>query len=252
MDTGLKTLMHHGRPAMPAACPGPCNNAWRKAEAAQAADGTEHQIAPAWGNPIHCQRCTDRAHSQLGELPELVVAIQLEAVNGTTPKATGTIGRTTAVLSWPGQASRILTDHIITGLLGLEDVIRAGRQLPARDARGREGVDLVASVTFLRSHLIWVLDRYPGETDPTTGETMDPAALIRQWHRGAEKFTRRDARLEHHPLPCPRCDLLTLFRADGENYIECRNVNCQTLLTPAEYHEHSQQLATAHRSLAAA
>jgi hypothetical protein len=227
---------------MPAPCPGPCNNAWRKAEQQLAANFTSHDLTPTWGQPNHCQRCTDRSHAQLAELPELVAAIRLEALNGTAPKTTGTIGRTT-VPSWPGQAARILTDHIISGLLGLEDVIRAGRHLPARAARGREGADLTVAVTFLRAHLGWALDRYPGESDPETGETMDPAALIRSWHRGAERFTRRDPRLEHRRVPCPRCELLTLFRAEGDEYIGCRNIACEVLLTPAEFEEHAEKLA---------
>lgn len=227
---------------MPAPCPGSCNTAWRKAEQQLTADGTEHHLTPTWGEPNHCERCTTRAHGQLAELPELIVAIRLEALNGTAPKTTGTIGRA-AVPSWPGQAARILTDHIVTGLLGLEDVIRAGRHLPARAARGREGIDLTAAATFLLAHLSWALDRYPGELDPTTGETMDPAALIRAWHRTAEKFTRRDPRLEHRRVPCPRCELLTLFRTEGDDYIGCRNLACELLLTPAEFDEHAENLA---------
>ncbi|MCX5063759.1 hypothetical protein OG895_43490 [Streptomyces sp. NBC_00201] len=101
---------------MPAPCPGPCNNAWRTAEA----NGTDHDLTPTWGDPIHCGRCTTRTLAQLAELPELVAAISLEALNGTAPKTTGTISRT-AVPSWPGQAARILTEHIIGELLGLED-----------------------------------------------------------------------------------------------------------------------------------
>lgn len=223
----------------PAPCPGPCNNAWRTAEA----NDTEHDLTPTWGQPIHCGRCQLRAQAQLTELPELVAAISLEALNGTAPKTSGTIGRT-AVPSWPGQAARILTEHIVEGLLGIEDVIRAGRRLRPRDMRGREGADVTAAVTFLRAHLSWALERYPGETDAATGETMDPAALIRQWHRGAQRFTRRDPRLEHHRIPCPRCELLTLFRSDGDDYIECRNINCQTLLTPGEYLDHTKRLAS--------
>jgi hypothetical protein len=231
----------------PIPCPGPCNNAWRTAEATN----TDHDLTPAWGKPIHCDRCVLRAQAQLAELPELVAAISLEALNGTAPKSTGTIGRT-SLPSWPGQAARILTEHVIGELLGLEDVIRAGRRLPGRTVRGREGSDLTAAVTFLRAHLTWALDRYPGETDPATGETMDPAALIRRLHHGAQRFTRRDPRLEHHRVPCPRCDLLTLVRGDGEDYIECRNINCQTLLTPAEYADHTQRLAAEQRALTSA
>lgn len=222
-----------------APCPGPCNNAWRTAEAA----GTEQDVRPVWGQPIHCNRCALRAQAQLAEFPELVAAISLEALNGTAPRSTGTIGRT-AVPSWPGQAARILTDHIIDGLLGLEDAIRAGRQLPTRGVRGREGADLTTAVTFLRAHLPWALDRYPGETDAETGATMDPADLIRRWHNAAQRFTGRHPRLEHHPVPCPRCQLRSLYRADGEDYIECRNINCQTLLTPGEYAEHTSRLAS--------
>ncbi|MER6980151.1 hypothetical protein [Streptomyces carpinensis] len=223
---------------MTAVCPGPCNNAWRNAEAA----GQPHDIPATWGQPIHCLRCANRAHSQLAELPELVVAIGLEAVHGTAPRSSGTIGRT-ATPCWPGQASRLLTDHIVEGLLGLEDAIPAVRRLPGRAARGREGADVTASVTFLRAHLGWALDRYPGETDSISGETMDPAALIRRWHRTAERFTRRDPRLEHHRVPCPRCDMLTLFRADDDDYIGCRNLACEVLLAPSEFEEHTQRLA---------
>ncbi|WP_439947183.1 hypothetical protein [Streptomyces sp. BBFR109] len=233
---------------MTAACPGPCNNAWRNAETSN----QPHDIPVTWGHPIHCPRCTDRAHTQLGELPELVVAVSLEAEFGTVPKLTGTIGRTTTTPSFPGQASRVLAEHIITGLLGLEDVIRAGRRLPARQARGREGADLTAAVAFLRAHLGWALDRYPGETDPATGETMDPAALIRRWHRGAELFTRRDARLEHRQVPCPRCELLSLYRAEGDDYIGCRNLECEVLLTPTEFQAHTEQLARQYKLVKAA
>ncbi|MFI8535350.1 hypothetical protein ACIGMX_34535 [Streptomyces aquilus] len=224
---------------MTAPCPGPCNNAWRNAEA-----GGDHDLTPTWGQPIHCTRCTLRAQAQLAEFPELVAAISLEALNGTAPKTTGTIGRAAAP-SWPGQAARILTDHIVDGLLGLEDAIRAGRHLPSRTVRGREGSDLTAAVTFLRAHLPWALERFPGETDPATGATMDPADLIRRWHSAGQRFTRQHPRLEHHRVPCPRCELLTLYRADGEDYIECRNPNCQTLITPGEYADHTKELAAA-------
>ena len=236
----------------PTPCPGICNTAWRKAEQQLADTGTEHHLTPTWGQPNHCQRCTDRAHQQLDELPELIVAVRLEAVYGTAPKLTGTIGRTATSPAFPGQASRFLAEHIVTGLLGLEDVVRAGRRLPTRVVRGREGADLAAAVTFLRAHLSWALDRYPGETDPETGETMDPAALIRQWHRAAERFTRRDARLEHRRVPCPRCELLTLFRADADDYIACRNLACEVLLTPAEFEEHARNLAEMYKAPAAA
>jgi hypothetical protein len=235
----------------PAPCPGPCNNAWRRAEQQLAADGTEHDIPVTWGQPIHCMRCTQRAHAQLAELPELVVAISLEAVHGTAPKNTGTIGRAGAV-AWPGQAARLLIDHIAGGLLTLEDDVRELRQLRHRPGRGTEGRNVTGAVRFLGAHLEWALIAHPLAEEIHDRLSGNPAAQISGWHGAATRFTRRDARLEHHRVPCPRCDLLTLFRADGDDYIECRNINCQTLLTPSEYLEHSRQTASLYRSSAAA
>ena len=233
----------------PAPCPGSCNNAWRRAEAQLAADGSEHDIPVTWGQPVHCLRCTTRAHHQLAELPELVVAISLEAIHGTTAKTTGTIGRTT-VPAWPGQAPRLLTDHIVGGLLELEDDIRELRTLTHRPGRGTEGRDITGTIRFLSAHLDWALTQHP-----LAGETHDrlsgnPAAQIQGWHRAAHRFTRRDARLEHHRVPCPRCDLLTLYRAEGDDYIGCRNIACEVLLTPAEFLDHTKKLAAEYKTVA--
>jgi len=228
------------------ACPGTCNNAWRLAEAQQATDGTGHDIPVTWGQPVHCPRCTHRAHTQLAELPELIVAIGLEALHGTAPKNTGTIGRV-HIPAWPGQAARMMTDHIVGGLLELEDDIRELRTLTSRPGRGSEGRNVTSAVRFLTAHLDWALTEHPAAGEIHDRLSANPAAQITTWHRAAQRFTRRDARLEHHRVPCPRCELLTLYRADGDDYIECRNINCQLLLTPGEYHDHTHQLAGEHR-----
>lgn len=237
--------------ATPTVCPGSCNNAWRLAEAACATDGTPHDIPVTWGQPVHCQRCAIRTHAQLSELPELIVAIGLEALHGTAPKTTGTIGRA-AVASWPGQASRLLTDHIVGGLLELEDDIRELRHLRHRPGRGTEAKNAAGAVLFLTRHLNWALIEHPAAQEIHDRLSANPAAQITGWHRTATRFTRRDARLEHYRVPCPRCELLTLYRGEGDDYIECRNLNCQLLLTPAEYHEHTRRLADQTRMTKAA
>ncbi|MGW2936047.1 hypothetical protein ACWDA7_30315 [Streptomyces sp. NPDC001156] len=229
---------------MPAPCPGPCNNAWRRAEQQLAADGTPHDIPVTWGQPVHCLRCIARAQAQLLELPELVVAISLEAVNGTAPKTSGTIGRSPTP-SWPGQAARLLTDHIVGGLLDLEDDVRELRRLRHRPGRGTEGRNAAGAVRFLSAHLEWALAEHPLAEELHEPQSGNPAVQIYGWHRVALRFTRRDARLEHYRVPCPRCELLTLFRGDAEDYIECRNINCGLLLTPAEYFDHTKRLASA-------
>ena len=233
------------------ACPGSCNNAWRLAEAQLATDGTPHDIPVTWGQPVHCPRCTNRAHHQLAELPELIVAIGLEAMYGTAPKNTGTIGRV-HIPAWPGQASRLLTDHIVGGLTELEDDIRDLRGLRRRPGRGTEAKTSLGAGQFRTAHLEWALTQHPAAGEPPARLSANPAAQITGWHRAAQRFTRRDTRLEHHRVPCPRCDMLTLYRADGDDYIECRNINCQTLLTPGEYHDHTQRLADQTRMAKAA
>ncbi len=232
---------------IPSFCPGRCNNAWRVAEAALGAVGTPHDIPATWGQPVHCERCVGRARAQLADLPELIVAIGLEALHGTAPRTAGVAGRSGrgSAPSWPGQASRLMTDHIVGGLLELEDDIRELRGFSVRHGRGTEAQNAAGAVQFLTAHLEWALTEHPAASEVHDRLSANPAAQITSWHRAAQRFTGRDARIERYCLPCPRCDLLTLYRADGEDYIECRNVSCQVLLTPAEYQDHSRQLAGA-------
>ncbi len=220
-------------------CPGRENHAWRRAEAV----GEPHDLSPRYGDPIHCARCTADAHRQLAELPELVAAISLEATHGSRGPKVGTIGRTTNVAAWPGQASRLLTDHIVGGMLELEDDIRELRQLHTRPGRRTEGAALTAATRFLAAHLHWALTNHPAAQEPHDRDSANPAAQIAGWHRAAERFTARDNRLEHYRVPCPRCSLLTLCKADGDEYIGCRNTACEVLLTSTEYLDHVRTLA---------
>lgn len=232
----------------PTPCSGRCNTAWRRAEQDRITLGTLHELSPHWGQPLHCDPCVTRARQQLAELPELVAAIWLEAVNGSRGPKTGTIGRSAAaVASWPGQASRLMTDHIVGGMLELEDDIRELRRLRIRPGRGTEGRNVNGAAQFLTVHLDWALANHPAATEIHDRDSANPASQISGWHRAAQRFTARDPRLEHHRVPCPRCDMLTLYRADGDDYIGCRNPACELLLTPGELHEHTRTLASTHR-----
>jgi hypothetical protein len=228
----------------PVACPGRENRAWREAQQKLVEYGTPHELAPRWGQPAHCGACSSRAHQHLTELPELVAAVWLEATHGSRGPKMGTIGRISgAIPAWPGQASRLLTDHIVGGMLELEDDIRQLRRLRTRPGRGTEGRDVTGAVKFLGAHLEWALTQHPAAGEAHDRDSANPASQINEWHRAALRFTSRDPRLEHHRVPCPRCEMLTLFRADGDDYIECRNTACGLLLTPAEYTNHTSSLA---------
>ncbi|MEV5138444.1 hypothetical protein AB0K71_05800 [Streptomyces syringium] len=237
---------------VPVPCPGPENNAWRRAEQGRAERNTEHELTPTWGHPLHCTRCAARARTELAELPELLAAVSLEATHASPGPRAGTIGRTSTEPPWPGQASRLLTDHIVGGLLALEDDIRDLRSLNPRTGPWREGATVTASARFLDTHLAWALEHHPLAGEPHDRLSGNPAAQIHGWHRAALRFTGRDTRVEHHRVPCPRCELLTLFRSDGDDYIECRNIACGALLTPAECAQRIKAVALIYAENAAA
>lgn len=223
-------------------CPGRENNAWRKAETT----GADHDLTPRYGEPVHCHRCAHDAHRQLAELPLLLAAVQMEATRGSSGPKVGTIGRIGgAVAAWPGQASRLMVDYIVGGLVELEDDIRDLRRLNTRPGRGTEGSVITGAVRFLEAHLDWALTHHPAAVEPHHRDGANPAGQIAAWHHAAERFTKRDTRLEHYRIPCPRCALLTLCRADGDDYIGCRNPACEVLLTGAEYLDHVRELAAA-------
>ncbi|MFE5868798.1 hypothetical protein ACFQ6V_09110 [Streptomyces roseifaciens] len=230
---------------VPAPCPGSHNDAWRRAEAERAATGIDHDLSAAWGDPLHCSRCTARATSQLLELPELVAAIWLEAAHSSRAPQLGTIGRSTAEPPWPGQPSRLLTDYIVGGLLDLEDDIRHLRRLNPRHPGTREGAAVTGAVRFLATHLDWALTQHPAAAETHSRLSGNPAAQIATWHAAATYFTRRDPGTRKYAAPCPRCDLLSLYRTDGDDYIECRNGVCGLLLTPAEYELSARERAAA-------
>lgn len=218
---------------MPAltACPSRHNDAWRRAEATE----QPHDLQPVYGSPVHCLGCQGRAYHQLRELPELLAAVWLEATRGTRPKQTGTIGRTGQRPAWPGEQARMVTDWIVGGLTELEDDIREQRHLNHRPSRGREGQTATGAVNFLTVHLEWALAEHPAATELYDRDSANPGSQIASWHRLAERFTKRDKLTVQMAAPCPRCDLRTLARADGDAYIECRNPACGGLLTEGEY-----------------
>lgn len=227
-------------PNSPTACPGPCSRAWRQAETT----GAPHQLQPSWGQSVHCYGCQTRTRTALHQLPELLAAIHLEAIHGTARPADVTTSRPANIAPWPGQASRLLTDLIVGGLTELEDDIRDLRRLNARPTAVREGITVTTTVNFLSVHLAWAMEQHPAAAEIHERGTANPAAQIIAWYRMAERFTSRDQRLEQREAPCRRCGWRSLFFADGADYIECRNPNCETLMTEQEYRDWANEVAT--------
>lgn len=236
----------------PAPCPGPCNNAWRRSEALREADGTEHHLTPAWGQPVQCDGCTERARHQIEELPELLEAALLEALEGTPAKSVGTIGRVTTA-TWPGQASRLLVDQIVSEMAELEADILIRRSIwhidrqPNRGTAPNESEHIRGITGTLLAHWDWAMQYHPAADEPHTAGNANPGGQAASWHRTLQLFTRRDNPRLQLTAPCPRCHLKSLSHTNGETFIACRNPECELLLSREEYDRHAKEVADAVR-----
>jgi hypothetical protein len=188
----------------------------------------------------------------LHALPELLVAVHFEATHGTARPADVTTMRPAGIAPWPGQASRLLTDLIVGGLTELEDDIRDLRRLRARPAAVREGAVVTETVAFLDTHLAWLMAEHPCAGEIHERGSANPASQIGVWHRMAERFTARDNRPQQRTAPCKHCGWRSLFYSHGEDYIECTNPDCGTLMTEQEYAAWARECATNEEFQAAA
>ncbi|MFG2412288.1 hypothetical protein [Streptomyces goshikiensis] len=241
----------------PTACPGLCNTAWRRAEAIREEAGTEHHLTPTWGRPVQCDACTERARHQLAELPELLAAVQLEALHGTRSPSTATIGSrgSSDAPAWPGQTARLLLEAILdeTEELMADVLVRRGiwavDSEPAR-AGITEGRRITDAAKILSAHLDWMMQHHPAASEPHDRGNANPAAQIRGWHGSAQRFIKAHPQHDVRRLaPCPRCKGPYLaesreLRLVGDRpYIECRDPDCQRILTSAEYDDYVKGLA---------
>ncbi|MFC8676695.1 hypothetical protein ACFUEN_28920 [Streptomyces griseorubiginosus] len=248
--------------ATPTPCVGVCNVAWRRAEHLHRTQRIPHDIPVTWGNPVHCEGCVDRARRHLAELPELLVAVSLEPLYGQRGIPTAsTTSAPTDTTPWPGQAARLLTDHIAGGLAETAADLRHLRRLgehPIRTPGVREGAWISLTVRLLDAHADWLLQEHPLATESHEPARLgrdiipsgNPAAQIAGWHRAATRFTRRDKAPETKRFaPCKRCggpwlaESRDLRLVDDEPYIECQDPDCRALLTHAEYARYVKDLA---------
>lgn len=232
---------------MPTTCPGPCNNAWRRAETVLADTSTPHTIQPAWGQPAQCWGCVDRTRQQLEELPKLLAAALKEALEGTPTKLAGTIGRISAPV-WPGQASRLLVDRIVSEMAELQADILTLRGIwhPDHAVTAGTGPDeerrIAAIATSLTAHWEWAMQNHPAAGEPYDRGNANPGSQADGWYRTLQRFTKNHEQWDERRLaPCPRChgpylvESRDLRLVDDKPYIECRDPDCCRIMTHAEY-----------------
>lgn len=240
----------------PHPCPGPCNNAWRRAEALADEAGDQNHITPAWGQPVQCYGCVERARRQIDELPELLTAVQLEAVYGARPQSTATIhSRPNDAPAWPGQAARLLIDNLLGEMEELEGDILVQRHIRKAEAEYdvngiREGQRITTTCRTLAAHLEWMAQQHPCADEPHDQGNANPLGQIRHWHAAAQRFTKAHPQHDVRKMaPCPRCkgpylaESRDLRLVDDKPYIECRDPDCRRIMTTAEYDTYVKALA---------
>lgn len=242
---------------MPTPCPGPCNNAWRRAETALAETGTEHHLTPAWGQPVQCYECVDRTREQLQELPGLLAAALDEALDGTPTKLTGTIGRT-GIITWPGEACRLLVDRIVSEMAELHaDILKLRgiwgddrEPLPAIAAN--ESRHIAGITRSLAAHWDWAMQNYPAADESWGQGNANPGSQAAGWHRTLQRFTKQDEQRDVKRLaPCPGCrgpylvESRDLRLVNDQPYIECRDPDCRRIMTSTEYDRYVKELNAA-------
>jgi len=239
----------------PKPCPGPCNNAWRRAETVLAESGTEHHIPPSWGQPTQCSECVERARHQLAELPELLAATQMEPLYGTRPQNTATIhSRPNDAPAWPGQTARLLIDELLGEMEELAADVLNLRGIWHNDQPDfggiREGRRITTACRSIAGHLDWMMQRHPAASEPHDRGNANPGGQIRQWHATAQRFTKQHPQHDVRKMaPCPRCkgpylaESRDLRLVDDRPYIECRDPDCRRIMTSAEYDTYVKALA---------
>lgn len=238
-------------------CPGPCNNAWRRAETALTEAGTEHHIKPAWGEPVQCYGCVEATRTQLLELPALLAAVLDEALDGTPTKLTGTIGRI-SVVTWPGEACRLFVDQIVEGMTILQADILTLRGTwgeehgPLPTIAPNEAGHIAAIVRSLDGNWDWAMQHHPAASESYGKGNANPGSQVTGWHYALERFTKTDEQRDIKRLaPCPGCrgpylvESRDLRLVDNEPYIECRDQDCRRIMTSAEYDRYVKDLTGA-------
>ncbi|MFC6930047.1 hypothetical protein ACFQHO_06650 [Actinomadura yumaensis] len=124
-------------------------------------------------------------------------------------------------------------DELIRTLLSWEDAYREDRGLGPRPRRGRYAPTLSKCLAWLGAHLDGLL-RFPG--------AEDFGAEVLDLHRRLKGRTTGGGPRRATPLPCPRCDLLTLAHDVVAERVRCRQ--CRWSATVEEYEAYSRRRAS--------
>jgi hypothetical protein len=235
------------RPTGPA-CPGPCNARHRKAQEAldayaeavrlwekypignPPAEPEVPTVSPWPGEPVYCGRCQALIRRELAELDDLA-AIRLAGADGHRrgPGAERVAGSRGTPSPSPSVDD---IDELASMLRGWESVARGQDDTPPR--RGFLAREITTVICWLIAHLDEILAREE--------IAADFATEVRIWHKRLCASEKAGTGRHHLPVPCRRCGQKSLEAAEGEEYVECVNMNfgdhggrCGLLLSRDEY-----------------
>jgi hypothetical protein len=223
--------------AQDGACPGVCNNQYRKAREAYKAELAAYDpldpeqsrpeplaVVPWLGDPVWCGRCRSAILQCLSQLDYLACIYQAHA-DGHGDAAEGVRVSGSQENPSPSQSADD-ADEIARMLGGWEEAYRDVRGWPAPKHDG----DLAAWVTECSSWLITHLGAIL-----SSPIAKDFGEEILGWHREITGKAKAGTRKLRKPMRCPSCALLTLEWTEGEDTIRCGNRDCGRVLTTAEY-----------------
>lgn len=223
-------------------CPGACNNTYRRRRALYEADMARYartletradddpipecprppDITPWYGFPVWCLKCQSSLRGKLAELDDLAALLAavpgLNAPADSAGKVSGTRGK---------RSPSPFGDD----LLELEDWLRDWESASREADPGARRGYLASAITTITAQLVQHFDRIISHPDMA----QDFGTEIGQWHRTLAAKAHAGQALKHQKQRCPRCKDYTLWRADGESYVKCVNVDCQRLLSLDEY-----------------
>lgn len=191
-----------------------------------------HRQPRRTSDPV-CDWCTIRIADAIRNLPRHYLALEREL-----PRTGGASGdRVTGTRSPQPPARLEVLDAMRSTarmLTEWEDVVRAYRLLSPRRIDVREQAAVLRAAGFLVAFLPTLLG------NPDTAPSFAADVLRTR----SQLMTL----LGQHPLrhrlraPCPHCDLLTLVRDDGDDYVHC--MHCHAFWAEHEYHALVRVLAS--------
>jgi hypothetical protein len=194
----------------------------------------EPDIRPWYGEPLWCRRCSASIRACLADIEDLM-SLRLAMTDGY--EQPGRHGERVGGSKEQRSSSPAHDD--------LDDMIRwlAGWENAYREAQGARmasyvGVNAPALMTLV-SRLLPLLDAilaHPDLAHEFGGEVF-------REHARLQRLTTTRPPMRHKPLPCPRCQRLSLFLHDDET-VRCQSseaVDCGRIMTAGEYAEYEEE-----------